>query len=84
MAYKAKIAKEKEVLALLTSVMRGEITSAVVRKDEVIYVPPTIAERMHAAEQLCKLFGVSGKSDAAPACAPAEMDAFIRALEGGA
>ena len=80
---KSKVAKEKEVLALLTSVMRGEITSAVVRKDEVIYVPPTIAERMHAAEQLCKHFGVSGKESPAVS-APAEMDAFIRALEGGA
>lgn len=83
MAYKAKVAKEKEVLALLTSVMRGEITSAVVRKDEVLYVPPTIAERMHAAEQLCKFLGAGGRESPA-AGAPAEMDAFIRALEGGA
>ena len=82
MSYKARIAKEKEVLALLTSVMRGEITSAVVRGGEVIYVPPTIAERMHAAEQLCKLFGAPGREPADGA--PAEMDAFIRALEGGA
>lgn len=81
---KSKVAKEKEVLALFTAVMRGEITSAVVRKDEVIYVPPTIAERMHAAEQLCKLFGTAGRDSAPTVSAPAEMDAFIRALEGGA
>lgn len=81
MAYYAKVAKEKEVLALFTAVMRGEITSTVVKKDEVIQVPPTIAERMHAAEQLCKRYGMADKS-ALPAGSPADMDALLRQLEG--
>ena len=84
MARKSKVAHEKEVLALFTSVMRGEITSRVIRKDDVLELPPTIAERMHAAEQLCKRGG--SRSEPAPVRKEAvpEMDALIRAMEGGA
>lgn len=85
MAYKQKVAREKEVLAYFTSVMRGEVTSRVVRKDEVIDLPPTIAERMHAAEQLFKRYGASARAEApVRADAPADMEALIRAMEGGA
>ena len=85
MAKKSKVANEKEVMALFTSVMRGEMISRVLRRDEVIELPPTIAERMHAAEQLCKRSGVS-RAEPAPLRKEAvpEMDALVRAMEGGA
>lgn len=83
MARKSKVANEKEVLALFTSVMRGEITSRVIRKDDVLELPPTIAERMHAAEQLCKRGGSRSEPAVRKEAVP-EMDALIRAMEGGA
>ena len=83
MSRKPKVATEKEVLSLFTSVMRGEINSRVIRKDDVLELPPTIAERMHAAEQLCKR---STRNDPTPMRKEAvpEMDALVRAMEGGA
>lgn len=50
---KARVAGEREVLATLSAVMRGEMADYVVRKgsggEEVMQVPVKLADRMHAA-----------------------------------
>lgn len=59
---KRRIAPEKEVLALFTAIMRGEITDYAVRKvaggEELIPVPPKVSDRSHAAELLAKRYGL--------------------------
>lgn len=59
---KAKVAGEREVLATLSAVMRGDMADYVVRKgsggEEVMQVPVKLADRMHAAELLGKQLGL--------------------------
>ena len=79
------------MLALFTSIMRGEVKDCVVRKgaggDEIIPVPPKVSDRSHAAELLSKRFGLfSERVESRPRPDAAdEIDALAhRLMEGDA
>ena len=60
------IAKQDEVLRYFTSVMRGESRSSVLARtvegsEEVIEKPPDEKERLDAAKQLAKRYGLDGE-----------------------
>lgn len=60
------IAKQDEVLKYFTSVMRGESRSSVLARtvegsEEVIEKPPDEKERLDAAKQLAKRYGLDGE-----------------------
>ena len=50
---RARVATEKEVLAAVSAVMRGDAEDYIVRKsggsEEVVKVPVKLSDRMHAA-----------------------------------
>lgn len=87
---KRPIATEEEVLAMFTSIMRGEIKDSVVRKsssgDEIISVPAKVSDRSHAAELLSKRFGLFSEKNETDAFRPeiaAEIDAMTERLLAG-
>ena len=79
-----KIAKEKEVLAMFSSIMRGEVKEYALRKsggaEEMVELPPKVGDRMHAAEQLAKYLGMGEKKEAA--CVKSALAGEIEALAG--
>ncbi len=84
-----RVANEQEVLALFTSIMRGETGDYVVPKsgEEVVPVPPKLGDRVHAAELLGRQLGLfSGKAETVQAPPPGELEAMFEAIrrEAGA
>ena len=85
---KRKIAQEKEVLALFTAIMRGDISDYAVRKssggDEVVAVPPKVSDRSHAAELLAKWYGLFAEKEApvTRSALAGEIEALAERLRG--
>ncbi len=89
MGTRCKVAKEREILALYTSVMRGEVSDWTVGKRgdgaTVAPVPASVKARMEAAEMLSRHYGMFRGAPATQARGAAEeITRLVQEMEGGA
>lgn len=89
MGSRCRVAKEREILALYTSVMRGEVNDWTVSKRgdgmAVAPVPAGVKARMDAAEMLSRHYGMFRESRQAVQAkgAAEEISRMMQEMEGG-